>query len=73
MAKVYGSSAFGRIAGVSFFFYIFLLMSLVAIVGLVMKGTSRIRYADEYARLGQKQQEQKQKEDDSSDEETLFK
>jgi len=51
MQAVYGSEIFGQIAGVSFFVYIFVLMSIITIIGLALKGTDRIRYGDEFAKL----------------------
>lgn len=48
MAKVNGAHSFGKIAGVSFFIYILLLMSTFTLIGLFIKGANRIRYGDEF-------------------------
>jgi len=70
MHAVYGSEIFGRIAGVSFFLYIFVIMSIVTIVGLAIKGSDRIRYHDEFAKLiKQGKSEEQQLIADSSEEE----
>jgi hypothetical protein len=47
MAIVYGADSFGRIAGVSFFVYLLLLMATFTIIGLFLKGANRIRYGEE--------------------------
>ena len=78
MATVYGAQSFGQIAGISFFIYLTMLMSIFTIIGLVWKGTNRIRYNDLYEEMKKKGKTQESeeplvKEDSDDEEEDLFK
>ena len=51
MSVVNGADSFFKIAGVSIFMYLMILMALFTMIGLKVKGSNRIRYGDLLAQM----------------------